>query len=246
MVRHIRSTVLVFFVGVCAAPSLASVVMIGTRVVYPSGAKERSLQFSNPDDVPSVVQIWIDSGEADSTPDTADAPFVVAPPIFRIEPKAGQTVRLIFTGRDLPKNRESVFFINTLQIPAINSADMDRNKMLFLLRNRIKLFYRPDDIPGNAETAFEQLRFSAARDGLDWRITAKNDSAFYISLIEVRIAGPDEDLALAPGMIAPKSTFDWRIKSEKSLASVMRSIHFKFINEHGGENKAELPLDPHP
>lgn len=220
--------------------------MIGTRMVYPSGAKERSLQFSNPDDVPSVVQIWIDSGAADSTPDTADAPFVVTPPIFRIEPKAGQTARVIFTGRDLPKDRESVFFINTLQIPAISSADIDRNKMLFLLRNRIKLFYRPNGISGNAESAFEQLRFNLVRDGMDWRIIAKNDSAFHISLVEVRIAGADEDIALASGMIAPKSTFDWRISSEKNFSSEMRSIHFKFINEYGGENKVELPLDPHP
>lgn len=242
MLKSVRYLWLFFAVLGCAIPSFASVVMTGTRVIYPGGAKERSIQFTNQDDAPSVIQIWIDSGNADSTPETADAPFVVTPPVFRIEPKSGQTARLIFTGKDLPQDRESVFFINTVQIPAMNTADAERNKMLLLLRNRIKLFYRPTGIAGDPERATDKLSFSVERDGADWKITATNDSAFHVSLVDARITGAGEDIVLAPDMIAPKASFDWRIKSSANLASAGRSISFKFVNDYGGENKGELPL----
>jgi len=242
MLKSLRCLVLSLVALGCAIPSWASVVMTGTRVIYPGGAKERSIQFTNQDDAPSVLQIWIDRGNADSTPETADAPFVVTPPVFRIEPKSGQTARLIFTGKDLPQDRESVFFINTVQIPAVSSADAERNKMLLLLRNRIKLFYRPVGIAGAPERAAEQLSFSAAREGADWKITATNDSAFHISLTDARITGAGEDILLAPDMIAPKASFDWRIKSAADLLAAGRRISFKYVNDFGGDNKGELPL----
>jgi len=125
MLKSLRLVVLSLLALGCAMSSLASVVMTGTRVIYPGGAKERSIQFSNQDDAPSVVQVWIDSGNPDSTPETADAPFVVTPPVFRIEPKSGQTARLIFTGKDLPQDRESVFFTRCRfprSVPAMPSA----------------------------------------------------------------------------------------------------------------------------
>lgn len=242
MLTRMRRVVLLLAIFGCAIPSLASVVMTGTRVIYPGGVKERNIQFTNPDEAPSVMQIWIDSGNPDSTPETADAPFVVTPPVFRIDPKTGQTVRLIFTGKDLAQDRESVFFINTVQIPAVNTADADRNKMMLLLRNRIKLFYRPAGLPGDPERAGSNLQFSARRDGAEWKITVVNDSAFHVSLVDVRIAGGGEDVVLSPDMVAPKSSLDWRIKSTEDLSAAGRKVNFKFVNDYGGENKGELPL----
>lgn len=242
MLKTLRCMALSLVALGCAIPSLASVVMTGTRVIYPGGAKERSIQFTNQDDAPSVLQIWVDSGNADSTPETADAPFVVTPPVFRIEPKSGQTARLIFTGKDLPQDRESVFFINTVQIPAVNAADAERNKMLLLLRNRIKLFYRPTGIAGDPERIADKLRFSAQRDGAEWKITVSNDSAFHLSLTDARITGAGDDIVLAPDMVAPQASFDWRIKSNADLLTAGRRVSFKFVNDYGGENKAELPL----
>ncbi|HET7837040.1 MAG TPA: molecular chaperone [Variovorax sp.] len=242
MIKGLRCMVLSLVALGCALPSWASVVMTGTRVIYPGGAKERSIQFTNPDDAPSVLQIWIDSGNADSTPETAEAPFVATPPVFRIEPKSGQTARLIFTGKGLPQDRESVFFLNTIQIPALSTSHAERNKMLLLLRNRIKLFYRPAGIAGDPERAADTLSFSAVREGDDWKITATNDSAFHISLTDARITGAGEDIVLAPDMLAPKASFDWRIKSGADLLAAGSRISFSYVNDYGGDNKGELPL----
>lgn len=241
---RIRSALLAGAALAFAQPSPASVVVVGTRVIYPGGAREQTLQLNNPDEAPSVVQVWIDNGNADSTPENAQAPFLVTPPVFRIEPHAGQMVRIVFTGGELPQDRESVFFLNTLQIPAFDPAEAERNRMLLLLRNRLKLFHRPAGLPGSAESAAEALRFGIARSGADWTLIADNGSAFHVSLIELRIVGEGLAIDLAPRMVAPKSSQSWRVESRADLAASARKILLRFVNDHGGDGKVELPLGP--
>ncbi|ELN4703365.1 fimbria/pilus periplasmic chaperone, partial [Escherichia coli] len=77
-----------------AMPASASVIVTGTRVIYPADAREKSVQLTNQDAFPNVVQAWVDVNNPQSTPETADAPFMITPPMFRMEPKAGQTMRL--------------------------------------------------------------------------------------------------------------------------------------------------------
>lgn len=62
----------------------ANVVLSGTRVIFPADAKDQSLQFQNKSNTPFLVQIWLDAGNPDSTPENQDAPFVVKPQVFRL------------------------------------------------------------------------------------------------------------------------------------------------------------------
>ncbi len=55
------------------------------------------------------MQTWIDNGQIDAAPDQIQTPFVITPPISRIEANKGQTIRITHTGEALPKDRESVF-----------------------------------------------------------------------------------------------------------------------------------------
>ena len=130
-------------------PSSASVVMTNTRVIYPSDAKERSVQLRNNDSFPNVVQVWTDINNSESTPENADGPFLALPAIFRIEPNRGQLFRLIYSGDNLPKDRESLFYLNFLQIPPISKDNAGENQMLVMLKNRVKIFYRPVEIKSN-------------------------------------------------------------------------------------------------
>jgi hypothetical protein len=70
--------------------AFASVVMTGSRVIYPSDAKSVDLKLRNDDDFPYVIQAWFDSGDPSSTPETGKAPFIVTPPTFRIAAKEGK------------------------------------------------------------------------------------------------------------------------------------------------------------
>ena len=72
----------------------AEIVLHGTRVIYPSNAREITLQLSNNGTAPSLVQAWIDDGNAKSTPDETNVPFIITPPISRVEVTKGQTLRI--------------------------------------------------------------------------------------------------------------------------------------------------------
>lgn len=64
----------------------SNVVMTGTRVIYPAEQKEKTLQFSNNADQSYLVQIWLDKDNPQSTPETADAPFLINPQCSELIP----------------------------------------------------------------------------------------------------------------------------------------------------------------
>lgn len=226
------------------APASGSVIMTGTRVIYPGKAQEHSVQLTNQDDVPNVVQAWVDTGNPDSTPDTADAPFMVTPPLFRMEPKAGQTLRLVFTGQNLPQDRESVFYLNTLQIPPMQAAHAGQNQFVVMLRNRVKLFYRPESIAGSAEQAPQQLRFGVGQAGPDWDVTVSNPSGYYVSLDKARVVSAGREVAFEPKMLAPRSETSYRIKGAGQLADRNLRVKFKFLNDYGSSVDGEYLIQP--
>jgi chaperone protein EcpD len=87
----------------------ASVTVGGTRVVYPLDQREVTVKLDNDSAAPSLVQVWIDDGHADAKPGDIKVPFVMTPPIFRMDAKKSQNLRVIYTGDALPRDRESVF-----------------------------------------------------------------------------------------------------------------------------------------
>ena len=45
----------------------ASVVMTGTRIIYPAQASNKSIQLKNPDQQPYIVQVQVDDGRIKRT-----------------------------------------------------------------------------------------------------------------------------------------------------------------------------------
>src|SRR5471030_1759277 len=98
--------------------SWASIVITGTRVIYPSTEKEVTVKLNNVGVSPVLVQSWIDNGDVNAKPENISVPFILTPPINRVEQGKGQTLRINYTGTPLPVNKESVFWLNVLEIPA--------------------------------------------------------------------------------------------------------------------------------
>jgi len=211
--------------------------MTGSRVIYPSDAKSVDVQLRNNDDFPYIVQAWLDSGDSKSTPATGKAPFVVTPPTFRIAAKEGQVLRIIFTGRNtLPQDRESVFYFNFLQVPPGNITGDKANQMTILLKNRMKLFYRPASLKTNTKKIFDFLTFSnISSSGI--RIT--NTSPYYISLSKVAVR--DAVAKNAVPMIAPFSTVDVALTQGKITGSA-QGIEIGMVNDYGATVTHEYPI----
>ncbi|ANC40285.1 MAG: fimbrial biogenesis chaperone [Hafnia alvei] len=212
------------------ASAQASVVMTGNRVVYPAQNKEVNIQLTNHDDFPNVIQVWMDSGNEDSTPETGQAPFIITPPFFKMAAKAGQTVRLMFTGAQLPQDRESVYYLNFLQIPP-REAKSSSNQMLIMLRNRVKVFYRPAGITTSPAEIAQNVKPKIVQRGNSYSLELENMSGYYLSISGASILSENKVTQLGNKMIAPFSTEAWPVPSRTKNPE----LTINYINDQGAK-----------
>ncbi|OMQ21909.1 hypothetical protein BMI79_13790 [Serratia oryzae] len=217
----------------CIVPvAQASVSIEGTRLIYPSSEREITIKMTNEGTAPALVQMWTDRGDPATQPQNADAPFLITPPIFRIEPSKGQSVRLVFAGEKLPQDRESLFWFNALEIPPAN-LDTDRSSMQIAVRSRLKLFYRPANLPGDAASAAYQVTWQwVSAKGNGYALRATNSSPYFVtySKLELQVQGKKHNLGT--GMIAPFDHLDFPVKGLNSKAA-NSSLVYRPMNDYG-------------
>jgi len=212
----------------------ASVVVDGTRVVYISGKREVSVSLRNVGDVPSLVQIWIDAGDARARPDEASVPFVLTPPLFRLDPAKGQTLRLIYTQQRLPNDRETIFWLNVLDIPPRGpAADEALNRLEMAFRHRLKLFFRPANLRGDAGDAPAAVIWTIARQDNKAVLEARNPTPYYISLADVEVCADGVTVAAQTDMLAPFASKQFPLaKPDRPLMGQI-TIRYGFVNDFG-------------
>ena len=44
-------------------------------------------------------------------------PFTMVPPLFRLDPKKGQMLRIVYTQEPLATDKETLFWLNVLEVP---------------------------------------------------------------------------------------------------------------------------------
>jgi len=223
-------------------PASASVVLTGTRIIYPAALPGKTLQLSNDDAHPWLVQAWLDAGDEDSTPETADEtiPFALSPPIFRMEPGSRQALRLMLTAsQELPADRESLFYFNFIQIPALEQDGLDANRLVMLLRNRVKLFYRPHRLsrPDTREMACA-LRFFI--DGGQVRVN--NPAAFHATInhAELILDGGRSVPLLSGQMLAPFSQQHWPLAGSFTPPAQAQT-RVTLVNDYGAHEAHTCP-----
>lgn len=79
----------------------ADIVISGTRIIYPQSSKDVTVKMENRGNNPLLVQSWLDDGRDTVNPQELKLPFVVTPPVSRIDPSKGQTVRITWTQQPL-------------------------------------------------------------------------------------------------------------------------------------------------
>ncbi|MFW1948984.1 molecular chaperone [Acinetobacter bereziniae] len=219
----------------------AEIIIHGTRVIYPSDSREITLQVSNNGNNPALVQAWIDEGDAKSTPDQSKAPFMIAPPISRVEAKKGQSLRIssMPKANELSKTQETLFWLNILDIPPKPSAKdqnvVPENFLQLAIRSRIKFFYRPSGIKEDAALAPEKLQWSSNGK----QLAIKNPTPFYITLTSIMQdqSGKRVDLLAEGLMLKPFSDGTVNLKG-----SNVAKMTFTTINDYGGRVERNIKL----
>ena len=197
----------------------AGVVIGGTRVIYDGNKKEPTLSVNNPDNTPYLIQSWIETlnGGAEK------APFVITPPLYRLDHGQQNVERIIMAGA-LPQDKESLYWLNIKSIP---SAPRKDNTLQIAIKTRIKLIYRPAALKGTApEEVADKLTWSVACNQLQ----VTNPTNYVMNFNEVTVNGKklDDVTFVMPGSSA-------RFNLPQGVHG--GAMTFTIINDYGGPGK---------
>lgn len=230
--KHINSgivSLLLLLMVTWSVPAMASVIAERTRIIFSGGSTEESLQLVNSNNYPVAVQVWVDDGDLMATPEKAISPVLVLPPLFRLQPQAQRSLRLILSGASkLPADRESAFWLNVYEIPPKSVTKVEDESFVTLaLRMQYKVFYRPKNLPAPGETLSKALTFTLARNDNTALVKVNNPTPYYASLASLTL-GAAESL---PEMIAPFSALDFPLNRSPITGS--NTVNFVLIDDLG-------------
>ncbi|MFU8927027.1 molecular chaperone [Acinetobacter puyangensis] len=222
-------------------PTHAEIILHGTRVIYPSDAREVTLQLSNNGSKPALVQAWIDEGDPQSTPDQSKVPFMITPPISRVEAEKSQSLRItaLPNASQLDQKQETLLWLNVLDIPprpTSNSTETTPDNFLQLaIRSRIKFFYRPANLKADANLAVEKLQWTKAGQTL----VIKNPTPYHITMTSIFQSNGDKKLDLLPQglMLKPFSEDKVQLKTTNT-----EKMSFVNVNDYGGRTERPIKL----
>lgn len=204
----------------CAGLSLqaeAAVALGATRVIYHAGQKQVQLAVTNNDEKSTfLIQSWVENSAGQK-----DGRFVITPPLFSMQGKKENTLRIIdATSNQLPRDRESLFWLSVKAIPAMDKSKTNDNVLQLAIISRIKLYYRPSGLSVAPEKVAESLRFRRQAG----KLTISNPTPYYATVTELNAGTRKLNNALVPPL------------SEASVdlpADAGSQITYRTINDYG-------------
>ncbi|UIY56596.1 fimbrial biogenesis chaperone [Burkholderia cepacia] len=235
--------------GLSAAAAIdsahASVVIDNTRVIFRGTERETSIKMTNAGDRPAFVQVWIDKGEVQASPETIDVPFTLTPTMFRLDAKKGQTVRMIYTREPLAQDRETLFWLNALEVPPkATDEEAGENYLQFAFRTRIKVMYRPKGLSGDPLDAPGKVRWSVMRSegGGGYVLKGENPTPYFVNLGEVTLKSGGRSYSTGNGYVPPFSSQTFPIERLARQPDADAEVDYLSINDYGAGVPGTHPL----
>ena len=206
--------------AVCIFPLFAhagGVSLGATRVIYPMNAKQTSLAVINNDkNNRYLIQSWVEDSKGKKSDD-----FILTPPLFVSKPQGENTLRIMYSGKGLPTDKETAYWLNSKAIPSVNREDIqDKNVLQIAILSRIKMFVRPEGLTESPADAPGSLSFSRQGNNL----VIKNPSPYYVSMVNITAGGK----TLAPTMVPPKDSLSVAVPG-----GISGPVTFQTINDYG-------------
>lgn len=197
----------------------AGIVIESTRYLYKEGAREIAAQIENKDETPYLIKSWVESQEGKSPA------FMATPPLFRLEGKQQNTVRLFSTANvSAPRDRETIFYFNIMAIPPSDDSYAKSNTIQLAVRHRMRLIYRPQSL-FSLSTNTEAKKLEWKKSGK--KIIIKNPTPFFYYFNLAKFGNVDIKSQL--NSIGPFSTKEIVVND-----SAANSVSWKIVNDYGG------------
>jgi chaperone protein EcpD len=204
--------------------SHAAITLGGTRLIFTAPNKEASILAKNNADQDVMIQSWIDPDEHSTDSDT---PFAITPSLSRLGANKQQLLRIFYQGKGASTDKESAYWLSVQEIPPKSN---DENILQIAVRQKIKVFYRPENLPGSAVEAPQQLQWKVTSKGLE----VKNPTAFHVSLAKVKLVKGNIKYSVDADMVRPGETNTFSITGWNAPSSGTVTVEFESINDYGG------------
>ncbi|TQC70003.1 molecular chaperone (plasmid) [Pantoea dispersa] len=215
----------------------AAVVPLQDRVLFSGNDSDRRLLIVNNDrNAPVLLQSWIDDGSSDGLNKEKNYPFIVIPAVEKMSPGKIVNLRVLPTEkiRELPMDRESVFWINLYEIPGIKKSQQRENvnKVEMGLNTQLKIIYRPFMVHMDIKKIAEGLSVRLSDSGHSLELD--NPSPYYVTPVSIKIKYSSGEQPLQLGMsrmIAPFS--HKRYGLTKVMNSKEMTVEYTLVDDSG-------------
>ena len=207
--------------------AMAAFTLDHSRYIYEEGKKNISVNITNKTDKVFGGQVWIDNV------DTRDGVYMIATPsFFKIEGGEKQIIRISRVDTPLPTDRESLFLINTQEIPPAPEKT-EGASVSVAINTRLKLIWRPSSLVKGREGAEKRVQYGE-RDGKTW---VYNPTPYYFAITEIKADGKrvplDDAVQSSVSRFSPFS----KVSLGKKLSG---KISIAAVNDNGGVDDFQL------
>lgn len=203
-----------------------------TRLIYNPNSMGATLSINNPNDFPVLAQTTITSENR-----KGDAPFIVTPPLFRLDGKQQSRLKVVMTGEVSAKDRETLYWLCATGIPPEKGDEWAKGEreakpkealldVKVKLSQCVKLMVRPSDVKDKPENVAAQLKWTRNGDVLK----GQNPTPFYMNLSTLSVAGK---IIGAPAYIPPFGTTNYVLPKGSAASG---KVSWKILNDFGGES----------
>lgn len=203
-----------------------------TRIIYNPATSGSVISVNNPNDFPVLVQGSVKSmNEKDGA-----APFMVTPPLFRLDPRQQNRLRVVMTQDLKVKDKESLYWLCAMGIPPklgdawaegsesakrTNTASINVNVRMSMC---IKLIVRPDTVKGRPQDVASSITWRHEGD----KLIASNPTPFYMNLKALSIGGKTvSDMDYIPPMDS---------RSFGVPGGISGQVSWTIVNDLGGDS----------
>ncbi len=197
------------------------------RLIFPATQRSITLSVSNNGNATYLVQAGVSGSPDKKTP----APFVVTPPLFRLEGKSQNAMRIVAAGGQLPTDRESLFYFSGTVIPGADGPVQAKGSgatLSIAMRSLLKLFWRPAGLKPSPQEAPGKMQFLRVAKG----VLVKNPTPYYQSFAQLQFDGKEQNLDAGPSMVSPYG------EQLFPSATTVATVTWRVMNDYGGTTLA--------
>ncbi|WP_283787210.1 fimbrial assembly chaperone [Pantoea stewartii] len=226
------SSSLYLLTALLSTQAVAVVNIDKTRIIFNANEIAQSVNLVNSGNSPAVLQIWTDDGDIYAPPEKSKTPVMAMPPVLKMQPGELRSIKLMLTSRArLPPGKETLYWLNLYQIPALKKSDNQRDKKVVLpLRLRLKVFVRPTGLGAPRPEDAQKLRFTRQSQ----QIMISNPTPWYMSL-NAKV----EKAVLRNIMVAPLSDIVVPVTTSVNPGA---NVEYEVIDQNGNVEKHRSTL----